>query len=198
MNDYLLQLLFLVIIINPVSQVMLIVGIADEHPERDVSRLIYFGNLWAFLITALIAVSGAFLFRSIFQVDLATLRLVGGLILAGIGYNRISKGVTFQMSKEQSLREVGVVPFAVPMVVGPAAFSHAVTVSAEFGTWIALAVVFAALALNLGLMRLTLLLKRWISRNVVSVSIRLSGLVTMTVGLQMVYESVVQLVKMAR
>ncbi|MCX7021058.1 MAG: hypothetical protein NTW26_02065 [bacterium] len=46
-------------------------------------------------------------------------------------------------------------------------------------------------------MRLTLLLQKVINRNVVNVSIRLSGLITLTIGLQMVYDAVVELVRMA-
>ncbi len=198
MNEFLLQLLFLVIIINPVNQVMLIVSIAKEHPDRDVSKLIYSGNLWAFVITALIAATGIFLFKIVFRVDMATLRLAGGLILAGIGYTRLSRGVTFHLRRNQDIREVRVVPFAVPMIVGPAAFAQSITIAAKGGELFALGVVAAAIALNVGLMRLTLLGQRIISRNVVNVSIRLSGLITMTIGLQMVYDSVVELVRLAQ
>ncbi len=198
MNEFLLQLLFLIIIINPVNQVMLIVSIAKEHPDRDVSRLIYSGNLWAFVITALIAATGIFLFKVVFRVDMATLRLAGGLILAGIGYTRLSRGVTFHLRRNQDIREVRVVPFAVPLIVGPAAFAQSITIAAKGGELFALGVVASAIALNVGLMRLTLLAQRKISRNVVNVSIRLSGLITMTIGLQMVYDSVVELVRMAQ
>jgi small neutral amino acid transporter SnatA (MarC family) len=197
MREFFLQLIFLVIIINPVSQMMLIIAIAREHPDRDVSRLIYTGNLWAFLITALIAGTGSFLFKVVFQVDVATLRLAGGLVLAGIGYTRLSRGVTFHLRRDQKLGELKVVPFAVPLVVGPATFAQAVTIAAHSGELFALGVVAAAIALNVGLMRLTLLLQRVINQNVVNVSIRLSGLVTMTIGLQMVYDAVVELVRMA-
>ena len=198
MNEFFLQLLFLVIIINPVNQVMLIVSIAREHPDRDVSKLIYSGNLWAFVITALIAATGIFLFKVVFRVDMATLRLAGGLILAGIGYTRLSRGVTFHLRRSQDIREVRVVPFAVPLIVGPAAFAQSITIAAKGGELFALGVVAAAIALNVGLMRLTLLGQRRISRNVVNVSIRLSGLITMTIGLQMVYDSVVELVRLAQ
>jgi len=197
MPPFLAQMLFILIIINPISQMMLIIAIAEKHPERDVSKLIYTGNLWAFVITALIALGGLFLFTVVFQVQLPTLRMAGGLILAGIGYLRVSRGVTFQMSKNTDLSEMRVVPFAVPMVVGPATFAQAVTISAEYGVLFSLGVVASVLALNTGLMRLTLLMQRWINRNVVSATIRLSGLVTMTIGLQMIYDSVVQLIQAA-
>ena len=198
MQEFILQLVFLVIIINPVSQMMLIVSIAREHPDRDVSRLIYTGNLWAFLITALIAVTGSFLFRMVFQVELPTLRLAGGLVLGGIGYMRLNRGVAFHLRRNQDLAELKVVPFAVPLIVGPATFAQSVTIAAHSGELFALGAVAAAIALNVGLMRLTLLLQKIINRNVVSVSIRLSGLITMTIGLQMAYEAVVELVRLAR
>ena len=197
MNEFCLQLIFLIIIINPVSQMMLILSIGREHPDRDVSRLIYLGNLWAFLITALIAGTGSFLFKVVFRVDVATLRLAGGLVLAGIGYTRLSRGVTFHLRRNQDLGELKVVPFAVPLIVGPATFAQAVTIAAHSGELFALGAVAAAIALNVGLMRLTLLLQKVINQNVVSVSIRLSGLITMTIGLQMVYDAVVDLVRMA-
>jgi small neutral amino acid transporter SnatA (MarC family) len=197
MNEFFLQLIFLVIIINPVSQMMLILSIAREHPDRDVSRLIYLGNLWAFLITALIAGTGSFLFKVVFRVDVATLRLAGGLVLAGIGYARLSRGVTFHLRRDQDLGELKVVPFAVPLIVGPATFAQAVTIAAHSGELFALGAVAAAIVLNVGLMRLTLLLQRVINQNVVNVSIRLSGLITLTIGLQMVYDAVVELVRMA-
>ena len=177
---------------------MLIVSIAKEHPARDVSRLIYTGNLWAFVITALIAATGIFLFKVVFRLEMATLRLAGGLILAGIGYTRLSRGVTFHLRRNQDLGELRVVPFAVPLIVGPATFAQAVTIAATTGELFALGVVAAAIALNVGLMRLTLLLQKIINRNVVNVSIRLSGLITMTIGLQMVYLAVVELVRLAR
>jgi len=197
MNEFCLQLIFLIIIINPVSQMMLILSIAREHPDRDVSRLIYLGNLWAFLITALIAGTGSFLFKVVFRVDVATLRLAGGLVLAGIGYTRLSRGVTFHLRRDQDLGELRVVPFAVPLIVGPATFAQAVTIAANEGELFALAAVFTAIALNVGLMRLTLLLQKVINQNVVNVSIRLSGLITMTIGLQMVYDAVVELARLA-
>ena len=198
MNGFLLQLLFLIIIINPVNQVMLIVALAKEHPDRDVSKLIYTGNLWAFVITALIAATGIFLFKVVFRVEMATLRLAGGLILAGIGYTRLSRGVTFHLRRHQDIRELRVVPFAVPLIAGPATFAQSITIAAQGGELFALGVVASAIVLNVGLMRLTLLMQRYISRNMVNISIRLSGLITMTIGLQMVYDSVVELVRMAQ
>lgn len=197
MDTFLAQMIFIIIIINPVNQMMLILAIAEKYPDREVSRLILTGNMWAFIITALIAVTGLFLFTVVFRVDLATLRLAGGLILGGIGYIRVTRGVTFQMKRTAELSELQVVPFAVPMVVGPATFAQAVTITADYGVWFSLGVVAAVLALNTGLMMLTLLLKRWINRNVVSATIRLSGLVTMTIGLQMIYSSIVELIRLA-
>jgi small neutral amino acid transporter SnatA (MarC family) len=74
---------------------MLIVVMAAEHPSRNVIRLLYSGNLWAFVITGTPAVVGTFVFEKLFRVDLATLRLAGGVILAAIGYQRVTRGAAF-------------------------------------------------------------------------------------------------------
>ncbi|MDX9721095.1 MAG: MarC family protein [Myxococcota bacterium] len=197
MDAFVTQLIFLIIIINPVSQMMLIVAMAAEHPNRSVIRLLYSGNLWAFLITGALALAGTFIFEKLFRVDLDTLRLAGGVILAAIGYQRITRGAAFTFEQGQDLQDVQVVPFAVPMIVGPAAFSHAITTAAHHGALLALAVVATAIIANIVLMRATLSLRRFMNKAVVGVSVRLSGLVTLTIGLDMGYRAIVQLVRHA-
>ncbi len=144
----------------------------------------------AILLYALIIFGEAILNR-VFHVEIYSLRVAGGIVLSTVGFQALKTGMFFGHDNHSKFVDLAIVPLACPMIAGPASITASITLSIEMGIPMTLIAVSIALGLNLGIMAFSRPISSLLSRyNVLGAFIRITGLVVMTIGVQMVFNGV--------
>lgn len=178
--------LYLLALINPVSKVSILAGLpADQHDARfrslaARSSLVAAGILFGAMIV------GDFVLRTVFRVDLYSLRLAGGVVVFWVGLNALRHGIFFEQEAQTSVEDMALVPLACPMIAGPATIAACIGLRAHDGPVRATLAMLAALAVNHAIMLLSPRIGRMLDRhNLLSALVRITGLIVMTIGTQM-------------
>lgn len=114
--------LALLSIINPVTVVPLYAQLAEglDKPQRH--RLFATSVGTAFITLAVLMATGRWVMQYVFQIQVAEFRLAGGILLTVIAVKNI---VFFRpeefTTKADKVMEMGIVPMAIPLLVGPGA-----------------------------------------------------------------------------
>ncbi len=186
MEPFVTNTLYMLALINPVSKIFILSMLPEETKPAEINRICVQSSAIGLAILIALAAAGNFLLRSIFHVDLYSLRIAGGLILLLIGINALTKGVFFEVPSKEQLCEVAVVPLASPLIAGPATITAAISFSAESGVPATCLSLTAAVLVNLILMLAGRHIGRMLSaRHVMGPLIRITGLVVATIAVQM-------------
>src|SRR5208337_3437215 len=95
----------------------------------------------------------------------------------------------FEVSKNQKLEDLSVVPLASPMIAGPATITAAVSFPAKYGITVTAVSVIIAIFINFLVMIISPFLSRTLTRhNIMGALIRITGLIVATIGVQMVLD----------
>lgn len=116
------------VIVNPLGNLPLFAGLAEEVPDNEKRRVFHLAGLVAFCIISAFAVVGKYVMRDIFHISIAEFTFGGGLLLVVIGiYNIMSRTRRSSHTADPgdpgavSEREItlAVTPIAFPLLVGP-------------------------------------------------------------------------------
>jgi len=130
-------------------------------------------------------VFGGFILRSIFRVELHSLRLAGGAVLCWVGFNALRKGAFFEQETHARFEDVALVPLACPMIAGPATIAACIALRAREGGLVPGLSIMLAVALNHVVMMFSRQVSSALGRfNLLGALVRLTGLIVMTVGTQ--------------
>jgi multiple antibiotic resistance protein len=183
--------LYLLALINPVSKVAMLVALP---PERRHDRFLFLAaksSGIALVILVVAMVVGDFLLRSVFRVDLYSLRFAGGAVVAWFGLNALRRGVFFETPPHQGFDAIALVPLACPMIAGPATIAAGIGLRAEHGLWIPLISMCLAIGINYVIMILSSGIGRLLKHaNILGAIIRITGLIVMTIGTQMMFDGI--------
>ena len=186
MLNLLINTLYLLAMINPISKVALLTASAEEQ-NRDFSVLILQSTMAAAGILFGAMVVGDFTLRLIFRVELYSLQVAGGIVVLWAGMNALRRGRFFECDPLSRIQDVALVPLACPMTAGPATIAACIGLSAQEGLPGATAAMVIALAINHAVMMLSKPIGRTLEKhNILGAIIRVTGLIVMTIGTQMV------------
>jgi multiple antibiotic resistance protein len=172
---------------NPMSKVFILSVIAENTESRELKILAAQSCFIGMLILMVFAAAGQFILSRIFHVDLYSFKIAGGIILCFIGFKALTKGVFFELDLKTKLREVSIVPLASPMIAGPGTITAAVNFSVEKGLTVALGAILITIILNLIIMLLSEPISKLLLKfNFMGALIRITGLIVMTIGVDMV------------
>ena len=179
--------LYMLALINPVSKVFILSMLPEETEAREVARISVRSSVIALAILIGLAAAGNFILSNIFQVQLYSLRVAGGLVLLYVGFNALTKGIFFETSENQKLFDISVVPLASPLIAGPATITAAISFSAEYGVGFTCASLSVAVFTNLLIMLSARYMGRYLmAHNMMGALIRITGLIVATIAVQMV------------
>lgn len=206
---YLLNLLvnsiYLLAVINPLSKVALLSmgqqtqeaealkdAAAGRSPEKvKIFHLILRSTIVAAILLYALIIFGEAILNRVFHVEIYSLRVAGGLVLSTVGFQALKTGMFFGHDNHSKFVDLAIVPLACPMIAGPASITASITLSIEMGIPMTLVAVTIALALNLGIMAFSRPISSLLSRyNVLGAFIRITGLIVMTIGVQMVFNGI--------
>lgn len=191
MSRWLVMSLYLLTLINPMSKVSILAGMARESDPSEFRKLIRTSSLAAAGILLGAMIFGNFILTAVFHVDLFSLRLAGGAVLFWTGFNALRKGVFFERDANARLTEMAIVPLACPMIAGPASITACIELSIKEGPLMPIIPLFLGIAINHVIMRGTVPIAARLQRyNVMGAMIRLTGLFVMTLGAQMALDGI--------
>lgn len=175
-------------VINPSSKMFFVMSLSETVSRRDLKYLVLRSNFIGFIILAVFSFVGTYILRVVFHVDISALKIAGGIVLAKIGYDYLEKGAKFIIEREESIRAISAVPFATPLIAGPAAIATVITLSAEYGVGITVLASLLAILSNLVLMLFAIPMAEKLGHSIMSVFIRIIGLFIMALGIQMIID----------
>jgi multiple antibiotic resistance protein len=188
--------LYLIAVINPVSKIFILSTFSKEMNSHDLRTTSIKSSLVAFIILAVFSVAGHVLLKMVFHVDLYSLKVAGGIVLAWVGFRALAKGVFFETGVGSKLTDISIVPLASPMIAGPASITAVISFSAEFGMLMAVMATGLAVIGNLVFMLLSDFIGKFLLKfNFMGALIRITGLIVMTIAVQMVFSGLGEFVQ---
>ena len=117
--------------------------------------------------------------------------MTSGVVLFYNGLSGLQKGMFIKMDKNMTIKDISAVPIAMPMIAGPATITAAVTFPADFGHFITVASIVAALFINLLFMIYASNIGKVLSKfNLMNPLVRIFGLIVATIGTQMILNGI--------
>jgi multiple antibiotic resistance protein len=188
-----INLLYLLALINPVSKIAVLSGLPALESGGAMRAIVRRSSLTAGLILLGAMFFGDFILRSVFHVELHSLRISGGVVLFWVGFNALRKGVFFEQDADSHATDLAVVPLACPMIAGPATIAASIALAGREGHVVSSIAVLLAVAVNAVLMSYAKPIAAVLQRlDILSALIRITGLIVMTIGTQMVTDGIAE------
>lgn len=199
METVMINALYLLAVINPISKVSILTGLMSEERDPRFIALATKSSYVAALILFGAMVVGDLLLRSIFRVDLYSLRLAGGVVVFWVGLNALRRGIFFENEAHAGIDDMALVPLACPMIAGPATIAACIGLRVQHGVFMATLAMALALAMNHVIMLFSPHIGRVLKRsNILGALIRITGLIVMTIGTQMALDGIAAWLKAQR
>lgn len=185
--------LYLLALINPISKVSILTALMRE---KDEPRFVSLTNKSSFVAVCILLgtmIVGDFLLRSVFRVDLYSLRLAGGIVVFWVGLNALRRGIFFENEAHAGIEDMALVPLACPMIAGPATIAACIGLRVNHGVLNSALSMLLALGINHVIMLFSPHIGRALNRlNILGALIRITGLIVMTIGTQMAFDGLAE------
>jgi multiple antibiotic resistance protein len=182
----LVNALYLLALLNPVSKVSVLAVIASSEERSVLQNVVVKSTLVAGCLLLSVMLFGDFVLRDIFHVEIYSLRIAGGTVLFITGLNALRKGVFFEQDMHCRFADMAIVPLACPMIAGPATIAASLALTTHVEKFPLFVSLLTALTLNALIMLTSRQVGRVLLRfNVLGALIRITGLVVMSIGIQM-------------
>lgn len=180
-----------VALINPISKIFLLSTFSDRVADIDIRRIAVKSTIIAAGILLSFVFIGNFILTEIFHVQIYSFKIAGGLVLLFRGFEALNKGLFFELSENQKLEEMSIVPLASPMIAGPASIAASVSFPATYGMMVTALSVLIAVIVNLAFMLTAKYINRFLDRHhIMGALIRITGLIVATIGVQMALDGI--------
>lgn len=150
--DYLRFALTLFGVLSPFAAIPTFLMLTSGRSLKDVHRIADMAGMAVFTALLVAALSGDLVLRLI-GASLPAFQVGGGIVLFLVGLSMINarlspQNQTAEETREAEAREaVGVVPIALPLLVGPGSISATIIITQRGSGWLHILLVVAALAL---------------------------------------------------
>ncbi len=118
----------LFLIVDPVACIPLVPDMMKNNTPRERKRMVRVAVLVAFVVLAFFTVAGRMLLNY-FGVGSGAVRIAGGILLFGIGfemlYGRVTRTESSRTEQEEAVekKDVSITPLAIPLLAGPGAIA---------------------------------------------------------------------------
>jgi len=189
MKEIIINTLYLLALINPVSKISILTVFTQEATQKEITSISVKATLVSLLILVLSMFAGEVVLNKIFQVDLFSLKIAGGIVLFWVGFGALRNGVFFEHSIHEKFSDISLVPLACPMIAGPATITAVIALHINNGPIKTVIPLFLAIFINLILMILAIPIGKILQKfNMLGAIIRLTGLIVTTIGVQMILD----------
>ncbi|MDI6829285.1 MAG: MarC family protein [Armatimonadota bacterium] len=133
----------LFIIIDPLGLIPLFLALTQDATPEERRIILSRATRVALLLLLLFAFTGTGILK-LFGITLSDFKIAGGILLLVIAMRTISEA-HYDIS---STGQTGVVPLAVPLLVGPGAITTTIVLIGLYGLWITVAAVISSFAIT--------------------------------------------------
>ena len=146
----------LFIIVNPSSTLALFSAITSSYPKEERKKTAKNAAMYAAILLFIFAIAGSSILGYL-QIEIYSLRIAGGILLAFVGLDMTRRGQQFGESKpgEEQKADLALVPLAMPSLAGPGAITVTIvsmqTLTLETSWLISLVIAFAAILLTMAI-----------------------------------------------
>lgn len=185
---FLANSLYFLALINPASKIFLLSSIDPPYSWRELCNVSLRCTCAALAILVVLACAGSLLLDNVFQVQVYSLKVAGGVILFLIGLGGVRKGEFYENPKLGGRTDIAIVPMAAPLIAGPGTIAGAISFHAIHGAAPTIACLTAALGLNLVLMLCSGKIAWFLNKtHVMGPLIRITGLIVAAISVQMIF-----------
>ena len=164
-NTLLNAILALLSIINPITVVPMYSELTKDLDKKDRNRLFDTAVLVGFLTLLILMFTGRWVMEVVFQIHVAEFRIAGGILLTVIAVKQIAfyDPEEYKAGPGKAM-EMGVVPMAIPLLIGPGSIVTSILVLDRDGWVIATLALLANLAVAWVVVRFSPILSKLMGR----------------------------------
>jgi multiple antibiotic resistance protein len=165
MQTWINAFLALFAIVNPLGNLPLFSNVASAIDSPTRRRLFNTAAMTGLVTLLLLTLFGQWVMDRVFRIEMSEFKIAGGIMLSVIAVRNVAFGAPeTHLDKSQDVLEFGVVPLAVPLLVGPGAVVTAILVLNRDGIAIATSSIVAVFAATWLTLQMSTLLHRIIGR----------------------------------
>ncbi len=165
MQSWINAFLALFAIVNPLGNLPLFAELVTALDRPTRRRLFHTATVTGLVTLLLLALFGQWVMDVVFRIEMAEFKIAGGIMLTVIAVRNVAFGAQEQrLGKGDDVLEYGVVPLAVPLLVGPGAVVTAILILNRDGTLIATTSIVAVFGATWVILQASALLHRLIGR----------------------------------
>jgi multiple antibiotic resistance protein len=120
--------LALFIVMNPVGNLLVFVGLTPEVSAEERRRIFTTAGLVGIVLLIVFSLLGRAVL-GVFHIQLHSFRIAGGILLLALALRLVLGGGTLELEKDH----VGIVPLAFPLLVGPGAITTCIVLLGQPG-----------------------------------------------------------------
>ncbi len=192
-NDSVKFFISVISILNPIGAIPIFMGLTRYYSQEDVSRI---ATNCAFAVFVTLFLSGLLgdEVLKFFGIQLASFRVGGGILIAFMALSMLRGEKTDikisqdEIERQAQIREIGIVPLAIPMLAGPGSISNVIIQADYFITfyhWVGAVICLALIAIILKLiLTFSRTIRDKIGQIAINVSTRIFGLILMAVAIE--------------
>lgn len=129
-------------IVNPLGNLPIFVGLLGDLDKGKRCRIFRFASMAGFVILTVFTFAGQWIMANVFHISIEEFKIAGGILLLVVGIrNIVFPESNLHIASEDQIMDVGAVPMAFPLLVGPGAIVTSILILKEGGPLTALAVI---------------------------------------------------------
>lgn len=206
MELFVMILMALLSVMNPLGTVPVFVGLTLDHNEAERNKIGFKASLNVLIILLISFFFGKYILV-FFGISLNSLKIAGGLIIALSGFSLLSgefnkhKGMKKERVKEdiKTRTDISLTPLAIPMIAGPGTISLLITYNQEYEGLTNIVIILSAILLASTFIYLTLRSSFYIVKTLGASGInalsRIIGFIVIAIGVEFIISAVVDILK---
>lgn len=195
-HSFILSFMAFFAIMNPISGLPVFLSLTQDDDDETTRLVALKALIAAFIIIVVFSFAGKYIFE-VFGITLYALRIAGGFIVAGIGYQMLqgsnnTKVKTMSPADKNEARRaqlgIAISPLATPLLAGPGTITTAMTLSAhsDLTNMIICIVAFGILCIITYFLNIYgKAIVRYLGRNALDGLTKIMGLILAVIGAQM-------------
>lgn len=178
-------------LVNPIQKVFVVFSLREQFTANELKHIVTKASFTAMWVLGLFFFAGEAVLQYVFNLKLYSFQITCGVVLFYNGFIGLQKGFFMATDKSVKQQEIIAVPFAIPMIAGPATITATVTMPVVYGKLVSAIAIFTTLLINLIVMRNASRIGQVLTKyNMLMPLIRITGLIVAAIGVQMVLNGI--------
>lgn len=177
----------LFIVVDPFGNIPIFMSLTEKLPDKQERKVYNTATLVAFILLLIFAFTGQEIFM-LFGISLSSFEIAGGILLLIISIRILITGSMHE--NVESPESIGVVPIAMPLLVGPGAITTTILNLQTFGTIVTVLSVTAVLAVTWVILRFIDRLYGFLGKTGATIIARVMALLIAAIAVQYIVNGI--------